>query len=185
MMKRFLNSKTGKRLLRKNQHKGSWAWNNFTKDLPTSKDWQKKGKVTSVKDQGSCGSCWAFAVIALVEASHNIQKGNAYNLSEQNLVDCDSGSSGCSGGYTPDAAKYVKNNGVHSESNYAYTGTDDRCKSPRGTKRYVSKVTRVLKKNSKRAIMMKMEGKTMATKQSKTSKIANSRLLMLHLTTLM
>ena len=73
MMDHFLENEKGRKLLKK-QHKGSWAWNKIVNNLPGSKDWQSKGKVTSVKNQGSCGSCWAFAVIGLVEASHNIQK---------------------------------------------------------------------------------------------------------------
>lgn len=68
--------------------------------LPLSVDWRALGHITPVKDQGSCGSCWAFAANAAIEALHFNKTGNLISLSEQNLVDCSTsfGNSGCNGG---------------------------------------------------------------------------------------
>lgn len=55
---------------------------------PASVDWVAAGKVSAIKNQGNCGSCWAFSVISSIETTIAIQKGTLYNLSEQQLVDC-------------------------------------------------------------------------------------------------
>jgi cathepsin H len=56
--------------------------------LPASVDWRTKGVVARVKNQGSCGSCWAFSSVACMESHHAIATGSLVELSEQNLVDC-------------------------------------------------------------------------------------------------
>jgi len=62
-------------------------------------DWKAKGKVNPVKNQGSCGSCWAFSAVASAESKHAINSGQLLQLSEQQLVDCSKSSNyGCSGG---------------------------------------------------------------------------------------
>ena len=67
--------------------------------LPASVDWRTKGAVNAVKDQGQCGSCWAFSATAAVEGAYAIKTGNLLSLSEQQLVDCDTQSQGCNGGW--------------------------------------------------------------------------------------
>lgn len=72
---------------------------------PASVDWRDTGKLTPVKNQGACGSCWAFATVAAIEAQHAIKKGALVSLSEQEMVDCDDKNNGCNGGYRPYAMR--------------------------------------------------------------------------------
>ncbi|VDO69610.1 unnamed protein product [Heligmosomoides polygyrus] len=93
-------------------------------ERPPEMDWTKQGKLTPVKDQGQCGSCWAFATVASVEAAYAIKTGNLTRLSEQEMIDCDSQNSGCQGGYRPFAMNFVKQNGLMKEDEYPYRGND-------------------------------------------------------------
>ncbi|KAK7263716.1 hypothetical protein RJT34_31310 [Clitoria ternatea] len=99
-------------------------------DLPESKDWRKEGVVTDVKDQGSCGSCWAFSAVAAVEGINKIKSGELVSLSEQELVDCDvgNGNQGCSGGLMETAFAFIeKNGGLTTTEDYPYEGVDGTC----------------------------------------------------------
>uniref|UniRef100_A0A8R1E2W6 Uncharacterized protein n=1 Tax=Caenorhabditis japonica TaxID=281687 RepID=A0A8R1E2W6_CAEJA len=87
---------------------------------PASIDYRDQGKLTPVKNQGQCGSCWAFATVASVEAQYAIKKGKLVALSEQELVDCDNRNNGCNGGYRPYAMRFVKENGLETEKDYPY-----------------------------------------------------------------
>ena len=81
---------------------------NGVKTAPDTFDWRNYNVVSGVKDQGSCGSCWAFAAIGNLEGLYAIHKGNIRTFSEQMLVDCDTSDSGCNGGLMEYAFEWLK-----------------------------------------------------------------------------
>jgi C1A family cysteine protease len=99
---------------------------------PPSLDWRSYNGisyVTPIRNQGNCGSCWAFATTGALEAVTNIKNntpGYNLNLAEQILVSC-SGAGSCSGGYSSSASNYIRDTGLPFETVYPYTATDGVC----------------------------------------------------------
>jgi C1A family cysteine protease len=101
---------------------------------PDSFDWRTEGKVGPVKNQGSCGSCWAFSTIGNIESKYAIATGKNITLSEQQLVDCDKvkhqddeHNDGCNGGLMDWAIEYLENNGAVTAKDYPYKGREGQC----------------------------------------------------------
>lgn len=92
-------------------------------DLPASVDWEASGAVTPVKDQGQCGSCWAFSSAGAMEGAYYIKYGSLFSFAEQHFVSCaPEPNAGCNGGWMPDAFSWAQtNNGVAATADYPYT----------------------------------------------------------------
>ncbi|KAK3020262.1 hypothetical protein RJ639_047702, partial [Escallonia herrerae] len=107
----------------------SFKYENVTV-VPTTMDWRKRGAVTAIKDQGDCGSCWAFAAVASMDGINLLTTGELISLSEQEIVDCNRGGEdfGCMGGETESAFKFIiHNHGLANESTYPYVENDGTC----------------------------------------------------------
>lgn len=98
--------------------------------FPSSKDWVSEGHVSPVKDQGYCGSCWAFSAVGAIESIYSIKNDKILDLSEQQLVDCSRpyGNMGCDGGIMDSAFDYIKAKGIVKERRYPYKTRDQKCR---------------------------------------------------------
>jgi cathepsin L len=89
-------------------------------------DWRMVGKVPPIRDQGHCGSCWAFAVMGAYESSYLIRNNITSDTSEQAMLSC-SGPGSCGGGWPYDALNWLVANGTDKEADYPYTATSGGC----------------------------------------------------------
>ena len=96
-----------------------------TAGLPATVDW--RSIVTPVKNQGQCGSCWAFSAVAGVEALYAQANGKTLSFSEQQVVDCSTKNGGCNGGDLPPAFDYIISKGLELETTYPYKARDQKC----------------------------------------------------------
>lgn len=119
---------------------GCTSFSSSASGSPSSIDWREKGVVNPVRDQGQCGSCWAFSTTSNAESVWAISTGKLLDLSEQELVDCATGKGyynmGCNGGQMDSAFKFMINEGQCADSTYPYTsgtsqtaGTCKKCDS--------------------------------------------------------
>merc|ERR1711934_74104 len=98
-----------------------------TDDLDTEMDWRTKNVVTPVKNQGQCGSCWAFSTTGSVEGAMALSTGKLQSFSEQQLVDCSKQNNACQGGLMDYAFKYIETAPLETEAAYPYTGKNGVC----------------------------------------------------------
>jgi len=103
-----------------------------SEEVASNVDWSTdRSVVNPVKDQGQCGSCWAFSAVGTVESAYALAAGKLGSYAEQQLVDCDStgGSQGCNGGFNQYGIQYIGQTGIAAESSYPYTARDGSCKA--------------------------------------------------------
>lgn len=106
---------------------GNHTWDG--EELPSNVDWSSQGAVTGVKNQGSCGSCWAFSTTGSLEGAWRLATGSLISLSEQQFVDCAGfPNMGCNGGNMGSALGFSKKHNVCSESSYRYEGRNGQCR---------------------------------------------------------
>ena len=99
--------------------------------VPEKVDWRKKGVLSAVMNQGSCGSCYAIASAGMIAAAYRIHGEKVEDLSSQQIMDCSTeyGNSGCEGGTVYSSFQYVRSKGITTAKNYPYVGKDQECQS--------------------------------------------------------
>lgn len=123
----FARTRLGARLPTSGHKKSGTFLPPLSASIPESIDWRTKGYVTHVKDQKSCGSCWAFSTTGALEGQHFRKSGQLVSLSEKNLMDCMK--SWCSGNWPTTAYNFIINNhGIDTEASYPYGTNRQSCR---------------------------------------------------------
>ncbi|XP_053417821.1 LOW QUALITY PROTEIN: cathepsin F [Nycticebus coucang] len=127
---------------------------------PPEWDWRNKGAVTNVKNQGMCGSCWAFSVTGNVEGQWFLNHGTLLSLSEQELLDCDKMDKACLGGLPSNAYSAIKNlGGLETEEDYSYQGQMQACNfSAEKAKVYINDSVELSRNEQKLAAWLAKKG---------------------------
>ncbi len=103
---------------------------NLYNKIPDNIDYRQKNAVTPVKNQGKCGSCWAFSTVGALESKYALNTGKLKTFSEQKLVDCSDSNFGCNGGLMHKAFDDILwSNGLPLEKDYPYIGSEGKCQS--------------------------------------------------------
>ncbi|USC25962.1 v-cath [Palpita vitrealis nucleopolyhedrovirus] len=106
---------------------------------PLEFDWRNLNKVTNVKNQDMCGACWAFATLSSLESQFAIKYNKLIDLSEQQMIDCDSVDAGCDGGLLHTAFEAIMDmKGLQIETDYPYEGINNNCRS--NSKNFIVKI---------------------------------------------
>jgi len=123
----FHNTMKGYRALAKTKQCKPYEFLNLS--FPDSVDWRKENAVTSVKNQGQCGSCWSFSAAGAMEGAWAIATGELVNLSEQQLMDCSTRyvNFGCNGGEMDHAFGYAIDNGMCLDDEVPYLAESSSC----------------------------------------------------------
>ncbi|CDW86181.1 cysteine protease [Stylonychia lemnae] len=129
--------------------------------LPESFDWRQKNVITSVKDQGGCGGCYCFTMIAALESAlliKNKEKYQGIDLSEQQIIDCsvNYGAFGCNGGFEFQAGYLMTNTRVAFEKLYPYLGRNKECNKTLSNDSSVPPIKQTLYKTGRHSSIMKM-----------------------------
>lgn len=106
-------------------------------------DWRAEGKVTNVKNQLSCGSCWSFAGTGILESYHAVETGRLVSLSEQQSLDCNANNYGCSGGNAASVWRLALNTPIVAESLYPYKNYKSQCKTFSSGEAYSTSYTKI------------------------------------------
>ncbi|XP_071729348.1 cysteine protease Amb a 11.0101-like [Rutidosis leptorrhynchoides] len=125
----YANSKIGELYARQGPRKPNlkFMYANVT-NVPKEIDWRCHNAVTPVKNQGGCGSCWAFGAVGAVEGINAIRTGQLIPLSEQQLMDCDTSNGACDGGLHENAFKFItEHGGLATAESYPYVGKKEVC----------------------------------------------------------
>lgn len=101
----------------------------WTQEGSANADYDWRGYMDPIQNQGSCGSCWAFSATATFEGRYRIKSGQLYKFSEQEALDCSSSQYGCNGGWYEAVWQMLKGNKFCTGSSYPYRAVKGGCQA--------------------------------------------------------